>query len=121
MKGWSFLFGIRVGTACMAAAQPVQDMAVLDLAAQMAKQTLCTQLQLLYAASVVALSTSAAGRAAAETVMPFGSGVPVVGGAGGSGGSGISVDAAVNQLVDAIKVCRVVWLQLSASGEHAAG
>lgn len=52
------------------------------------------------AASVLALSVSAAGRAVAETVTPSGSGVPV---AGGASGSTISVDGAVNQLIDAIK------------------
>lgn len=57
---------------------------------------------MLHAASVVVLATTAAGRAAAETVMPSGSGVPVIG--GGGGGSTVSVDAAVNQLVEAIKV-----------------
>lgn len=51
----------------------------------------------------MALSTSVAGRAAAETVTPTGSGVPV---AGAAGGSTISVEGAVNQLVDAIKVGR---------------
>ena len=49
------------------------------------------------AAGLVAISTSAAGQALAETVTPSGSGIPVAGGA-------ISVDGAVNQLVEAIKV-----------------
>jgi hypothetical protein len=90
-------------------AQPtsVQDSAFLDDTCTTARQTCRKRLQWSVTAGVVALSTSAAGGAIAETVMPSGSGVPVAGASSG-GSSSISVDAAVNQLVDAIKVCRML-------------
>lgn len=53
------------------------------------------------------LSMAAAGQALAETVTPSGSGIPVAG-AGPAAGA-LSVDGAVNQLVEAIKVGDSCW------------
>jgi rhodanese-related sulfurtransferase len=66
-----------------------------------AKRTDDASQNVLLPAGLVALSLTAAGQALAETVTPTGSGIPVAGGA--SAGGALSVDGAVNQLVDAIK------------------
>lgn len=53
------------------------------------------------------LSMAAAGQALAESVTPSGSGIPVAG--AGTAAGALSVDGAVNQLVEAIKVGDSCW------------